>query len=119
MFICNAGIFSQCAAIDYFNYYVFRQQKGFSLSVVIELQGLIVQECIPVGCVPPASVAASAGGGICPRGVYPGGCLPVRCLPAGYTPPPSIASCDTPSRLLTESQTGVKSLPSRNFVCGQ
>ena len=89
MFICSAGILSQCAAIDYFNYYVFSQQKGFSLNVVIELQGLRVQECIPVGCVPPASVVVSGGGGICPGG----------CLPAGYTPPAPIASWDTPSRL--------------------
>ena len=58
------------------------------------------KECIPVWCIPPAAVpvrgegSAQGGGGVCPEGVYT-------------------------SPLWTESQTGVKTLPSRNFVCAR
>ena len=93
------------------------------------------QECIPVGCVPSAAVTVSEGGWCLPArwgcllagcGCLHGGCLPRRwglsggylprgwlprgCLPGGCLP-------DTPPQW-TEWQTGVKSLPCRNYVAG-
>ena len=62
------------------------------------------QECIPVGCVPSAAVTVGGGGVVCP-----GGCLPRGGSASGCIPP----------HLWTESQTGVKTLPFRNFVCGR
>ena len=59
----------------------------------------MIQECIPVGCVPPAAVAAPSPG--------LGTTLPA---PGGH--PPDQASPPPP---WTESQTPVKTLPSRNF----
>ena len=56
-------------------------------------QKLNEQECIPVGCAPSAAVAVSLEGGV----YYPGRCLPDHTL-------------------WTESQTGVKTFPCRNYV---
>ena len=53
----------------------------------------IIQECIPVGCVPPASVPVSGE--------------------EGSVPGPEA------EQNRAESHTGVKTLPSRNFVCGR
>ena len=98
------------------------------------------QECIPVGCVPPACwpypsmhwavVGCLPGGGLCPGdvwsggcmlrgvGVYPrGGCLSGGgCLPRGVLQTPPRTETDTPPCEQNDWQTGVKTLPCRNFV---
>ena len=87
----------------------------------------VKQEYIPVGCVLSAAVAVSGvvsaqvGWGVCPAG----GCLLsgvsaqrvclLRCLPKRV----SAWGCTPPPALWTESQTGVKTLPFRKFICGQ
>ena len=89
------------------------------------------EECIPVGCVPFAAVAVLGGGGVVCSGwgvSAQGGMSAGRwggvCLPKGLGWCVSAwgggvcrGGC-TPPALLTESQTGVKTLPFCNFVCG-
>ena len=76
------------------------------------------QDCIPVGCVPPACWPH-------PNMHWAGwvsaqeGCLPRGCLPGGVVCPgglPAQEGWQTPPPLRTEWQTGVKTLPCRNFV---
>ena len=96
----------------------------FSISCSFR-QNYAKQECIPVGCVLPSSVAVST------MGVSASGYM--GCLPHPFTThPPSLSlhplhhtsfEHHTPFHHThpceqNESQTGVKTLPPRNFVCG-
>ena len=77
-------------------------------------KNFVKQECIPVGCVLPAAVAV--------RAVSTRHPLPREQAPPGSRHPPDQAP--PPARpgtspLWTESQTPVKTLPSRSFVCGR
>ena len=72
------------------------------------------QECIPVGCVPPSLYHKGASLDTDPLDRDPPGQKSPVMWPVMHvvteTPPPSP---------WTESQTGVKTLPSHNFVCGR
>ena len=71
------------------------------------------QHALPRGgvCIP----ACTGQGGVCPggsaQGSLPRGCLPGGCLLGGWQTPPT--PCEQNDR-----QTGVKTLPCRNFVEG-
>ena len=75
------------------------------------------QECIPVRCVPPACYCM--GGGSLSRGVSAQGVAVWEGLSRGSLPgglcPGDLPDRDPP---VTESQTGVKTLPCRNLVVG-
>ena len=77
-----------------------------SFNVSIGSKNNSTQEKSPVGCVSPA---------LYPMGGYPW----QRPLPLDRDPPDRDPSWTETLTLWTESQTGVKTLPSRNFVCGR
>ena len=113
----------------YFNISVFGQQKISNVTLSIYKKKLEIkcklyifwslsgnvckQESIPVGCVPPALY--HTGGSSWQR-------LPWTETPLNRDPldrdPLDRDPLDRDPSLWTESQTGVKTLPSRNFVCG-
>ena len=99
----------------------------------------VQQECITVGRVPSAAVAVCQGvsawggclpggcvpGGVCLGGVFPRGCLHMECLArrmsawGGSAPEVSALGCllgVSAPREQNDRQTGVKTLPCRNFV---
>ena len=72
------------------------------------------QECIPVGCVPSTAMAVF-GRGCLPTGVFARGRVSARgWLPGGCLPGEGVSARHRP--LWTEWQTGVKTLPCRNYV---
>ena len=90
---------------------------------------LVSEACIPVGCVPPAcwlypsmhcAEAVSARRGVFPEGVCFWASEQRRCLPRGVCLGgvcPGVCVADTPCEQ-NDWQTGVKTLPCRNFVAG-
>ena len=89
---------------------------GFAQGCLPRVRGCLPGGCLPRGCLPGEGVSAqgrvclprrvSAYGGVCPGGVFAQGgvCLGV----SGRHPP-----CEQ-----NDWQTGVKTLPCRNFVAG-
>ena len=106
-------------------------------------QGCVSKGCLPGGCLPRVCVSGGVclegGGGCLPRGVCvfrrgvsAGGgfvqgvsawgcwCAPISAdTPPGHTHIHPLHAGIHPPPVWTESQTGVKTLPSRNFVCGR
>ena len=75
-------------------------------SVWISVIFMYQQECIPLGCIPPASVATIRNQYLPPH--------PMTFLEGERTPPWKKTLSSSVVR-----QTPVKTLPSRNFVCGR
>ena len=77
------------------------------------------QECIPVWCVPSTAMVVSGKGGavVSAQGrICLGWCLPRRGVCLGVSAQGRGVSARHPPPPWTESQTGVKTLPCRNYV---